>query len=72
MKIRRIKTLAIEILKTVNELNANFMKNVFTSKTNSGVWPFNLLVKNRNTEKYGSKSLMALGPKIWNALPENI
>ena len=37
MKIRRIKTLAIEILKTVNELNANFMKNIFTSKTNSGV-----------------------------------
>ena len=29
MKIRRIKTLAIEIFKTVNELNPNFMKNYF-------------------------------------------
>ena len=37
MKIRRIKTLAIEIFKAVNELNPNFMKNIFTSKTNSGV-----------------------------------
>ena len=29
MKIRKIKTLAIEIFKTVNELNPNFMKNYF-------------------------------------------
>ena len=72
MKIGRIKTLATEIFKTVNELNSNFMKSIFTSKTNSRVLPFDLLVKNRNTEKYGSKSLMAQGPKIWNALPENI
>ena len=72
MKIRRIKTHAIEIFKTVNELNLNFMKIIFTCKTNSKVRPFDLLVKNRNTKKYGSKSLMALGPKICNALPENI
>ena len=72
MKIRRIKSLAIEIFKTVNEVNPNFTKNIFTSKTNSRDRPFDLLVKNRNTEKYGSRSLMALGPKIWNALSENI
>ena len=72
IKIRRIKTLAIEIFITANELNPNFMKNIFTSKTNYRVRPFDLLVKNRNTEKYGSKSLMAQGPKIWNDLPENI
>ena len=40
MKIRRIKTLAIEIFKTANELNFNFMKTIFTSKTNSRVRPF--------------------------------
>ena len=54
MKIRRIKTLVIEIFKTVNELNRNFMKNIFTSETNFRVRPFNLIVKNGNTEKYGS------------------
>ena len=37
VKIRRSKTLVIEIFKTVNELNPNFMKNIFTSKTNSRV-----------------------------------
>ena len=52
--------------------NPNFMKTIFTSKKNSRVRPFDLLVKNRNTEKYGSKSLMALGPKIWNALTAKI
>ena len=50
MKIRRIKTRAIEIFKTVNKLNPNFIKTIFTSKTNSRVRPFDLLVKNRNTE----------------------
>ena len=37
MDIRRIKTLVIEIFKTVNELNSNFMKTIFTSKTNSRI-----------------------------------
>ena len=72
MKIRRIKMLAIEIFETVNELNPNFMETIFTSKTNSRVGSFDLQVKSRNTEKCGNKSLMALGPKVWNALPEKI
>ena len=60
MKIKRIKTLAIEVF---TELNPNFMKTIFTSKANSTVRPFDLLVKNSQYWKYGSKSLMALGPK---------
>ena len=70
MKIRKIKTLATEIFKTVNELNPNFMKTIFKSKTNPRVRPFNLLAKNHNTKKYGGKSNMALGPE--NAQPENV
>ena len=52
MKIRRIRTLAIDIFKTTNEQNTNFIKTIFISKTNSRVRPFNSLVKNGNTEKY--------------------
>ena len=48
------------------------MKTIFTFKTNSRVRPFDLLVKNCNTEKFGSKNFMALGPKIWNVLPKKI
>ena len=40
MKIGRTKTLAIEIFKTANELNHNFNKTIFASKTKSRVWPF--------------------------------
>ena len=72
MKIRRTETLAIEMFKTMNELNPHFMKTIFTSKINSRVRPFDLLVKSCSTEKYCSKSFIALGPKMWNALPEKI
>ena len=34
MQIKRIKQLAIEIFKTVNNLNPDFMKNIFTIKQN--------------------------------------
>ena len=44
------------------------MKTIFTSKASSIVRPFDLAVKNCNTEKSGSKSFMTLGPKRWNAL----
>ena len=48
------------------------MKSIFTSKTNCRVWPFDLLVNNCNTEKCDLKCLMAVGPKIQNALPEDV
>ena len=32
MQIKRMKQLAIEIFKTVNNLNPDFMKNIFTNK----------------------------------------
>ena len=34
MKMRRMKTIAIEIFKTVNGINLNFIKTIFTFKTN--------------------------------------
>ena len=60
------------IFKTINDLNPIFMKEIFKSKTNPRVRPNDIIVKPRNTATFGDKSLMALGPKIWNSLPENI
>ena len=70
MEIRGIKTLIIEVFKTINELNRSFY--IFRSNTNSRVRSFNFLVKNYNIEKYDSKSLIALWQNIWNTLPENV
>ena len=58
--------------KTVNNLNSDFMKNIFTKKQNAGVRPHDLLVTSHKTVTYGDKSLKILGPKIWNALPTEI
>ena len=72
MKIKRLRNLATEIFKIVNNLHPSFMKNIFTSKENAKVRPNNLVVKSHNSATYGDKILMTLGPKFWNALPENI
>ena len=72
MNVKRLRNLAIEIFKTINDLNPLFMKEIFRLKINPRVRPNDIIVKRRNTAKFGDKSLMALGPRIWNSLPEKI
>ena len=72
MEVKNFRTLAIEIFKTINDLNPPFMKEIFSRNTNSERNGTTLLVKMQNTKKYGSDTLRALGPKIWNKLPINI
>ena len=72
MEIKRLRNLATEIFKAINNLNSSFMKNIFTWKENASVCPNNLVVTSHNSATYGDKSLMTLGPKIWNVLPEKI
>ena len=45
MHIKRIKQLAIEIFKTANNLNSDFMKNIFTRKQNARVHPHDYLLE---------------------------
>lgn len=45
---------------------ANFMKNIFKSKSNATLRPFDIIVNARKTAKFGNNSLIGLGPKIWN------
>ena len=72
MQIKRIKQLAIEIFKTLNNLNPEFMKIIFTIKQNARVRPHNLLVRSHKAATYVDKSLKILGPKIWNVLSTEI
>ena len=72
MEIKRLRFLAVEIFKTLNDLNPSFMKEIFSPKTSSKMHPNNIAVKNHQSAKYGDKSLKTLGPKIWNSLPEII
>ena len=72
IEIRRLRTLAVEMFKTLNEINPPYMKNIFTPKENAKVRQNDIIVKRINTSRFGTQSLRSLGPKIWNSLPSNI
>ena len=76
--IKQHKNLAIEIFKTLKNLNPGYMKDIFTKNEN----PYNLRNNIRHENDllnqsfkaftYGECSLRFLGPRIWNALPTEI
>ena len=70
MEIKRLRNLALEIFKTIKDLKTSFMKSIFSAKLNARVRSSDILVKTRKSATY--KSVTRSGPKIWNALPQNI
>ena len=72
--IRNLQALAIKLYKIVNGFSAEIMKDVFPFNTNSS---YN--IKNRRTFHsrpirtvyFGSETLLCLGPKIWELIPES-
>ena len=72
MEIKRYRTLALEIFKTLNDLNPTYMQDLFYLRSSFARRPNNIAVVRTNTNTYGTKSLRSLGPQIWNSLPEHI
>ena len=72
MEVRTLRTLALETFKTLNDVNPAFMKNRFAKREVPKRRKNNLEIPNRNTVKYGDKSIRSLGPHIWNGLPAEI
>ena len=64
MEIKRLRNLALEIFKTINDLNPSFTKSIFLAKLNTGVRPNDILVKTHKSATFGDKSLARLGPII--------
>ena len=48
------------------------MKSMFLANLNARVRPNDILVKAHKSATFGDKSLATLGPKICNALPQNV
>ena len=71
LQIRKLRLLALEIFKTLNDLNPTYMKDIFTLNTRRDHTENKLLVKAQRTKQYGTDTLRSLGPKIWNSLPHN-
>ena len=72
IEIKRYRTLALEIFKTLNDLNPTYMQDLFYLRSSSARRPNDIAVVRTNTNTYGTKSLRSLGPQIWNSLPEHI
>ena len=76
MNVRRLRTLCVEIYKTLNDLNPGFMNNIFKLKINNrevrDKYKLNLDIPKWNQITFGYKSLKVLGPKIWNNLPYHV
>ena len=45
----------VEIFKFVNNLNPDFMSNMFTTKQNARVWSHDLIIRNHNDATYDGK-----------------
>ena len=76
MNLRRTGSLCIEIYKTTNNLNPEFMKNLFevrkTNRTQRKQYKLNLEISKSNQVSFGTKSLHIQRPMVWNALPFHI
>jgi len=71
---RNLRILAFEIYKTKNNLSPNIMNEIFKWKQPHYCLRNNdsLLSRNVKSVLYGTESITALAPKIWNLLPADI
>ena len=65
MQITRLRCLALEIFKTVNNLNPYYMNEIFSKTTNLAHRLLDIHVNQNNTTKYRNNSLWSLGPHSW-------
>ena len=74
MEIKRLRVLALEIFKTMNNINPSYMKDIFSKSNNrtSERLQYNIQSKKYKQVKFGRNSLRVLGPILWNSLPNEI
>ena len=73
LHLKRIKTIAYEVFKTLNDHNPIFMKEMFSEKQDMYCLRDNhkLVMKRFKKMKYGRNSFSYYGAHIWNLLPSN-
>ena len=76
MSVNTLRNLCVEIFKTINKLNPEFMNNIFKVKENKRLvreqYKLNLETPEWNQVTFGAKSLKVYGSKVWNSLPFHI
>ena len=76
MNVYRLRNLCVEINKTINKLNPEFMNNIFKVKENKrvvrGQYKLNLETPEWNQVTFGAKRLKVYRSKFWNSLSSHI
>ena len=76
MNVNRLRSLCIEIYKSINNINPTYINEIFKlRKTRRAVrsnYKLILDVPTINQVSFGDKNLSYYGPKIWNSLPFDI
>ena len=73
METKRLRSLGIEIFKTLNNVNAGYMKEIFNKLRNGCSERLNNLEnKKYNGVRYGRNSLRVLRSILWNSLPPEV
>ena len=62
MKVKRVRTLGLEVFKDLSKLNPAFIEEIFHRTTGLTYRPNNIQVKVHKTAEYGDKSLRTLCP----------
>ena len=73
MNVNRLRILCTEIRKAINNVNPEFMGDVFSLRQSTRLiqekYMLNLNMSVHNQVTFGRKSLRDFGPKVWNSLP---
>ena len=72
MEIKKTQEIGFRYIQNDKRSKSKFYEKYGSAKLNARVRPNNILVKARKSATFGDKNLATLGPKIWNALPQNI
>ena len=72
LETKRLRRIVYEIFKTLNNLNPDFMKDIFHNSPKLTHKKHDVYIHTQNTTRFGNKSLRAFGANMWNTLPEHI
>ena len=64
MEERKLRTMALEIFKSLNDFNPSFIKELFNKRNNANRRKNALIIHKRNTVTFGSNIWRCLGPYI--------
>ena len=76
MNVKRLRTLCVEIFKTLNNLNLSFMKEIFslrqTDRPVREKYKLNLDIPSYNQVTFGCEAMTFLGSKTWNSFHDHV